>query len=281
VTNANGSQVSTLSVPSGSCTLAWGALNNITGSGGATFTATNSFNVGTNAGWSITPPADATVAVPTVAQIATAVWQDATAGDFTTAGSIGKDLKTGAAPGAANGHFIAGTNAATTITTSFTATFTGNLTGSVASVTGAVGSVTAGVTVTTNSDKTGYSLTQAFPTNFSSLGISAGGHITLVDTLTTYTGNTPQTGDNFARIGAAGAGLTALGDTRIANLDATVSSRMATFVYTAPDNTDIAAIKVQTDKLAFTTANQVDANIHSVNNVTVNGVGTSGSPWGP
>jgi len=34
-----------------------------------------------------------------------------------------------------------------------------------------------------------------------------------------------QTGDNFARIGAAGAGLTALGDTRIANLDATVSSR--------------------------------------------------------
>ncbi len=34
-----------------------------------------------------------------------------------------------------------------------------------------------------------------------------------------------QTGDNFARIGAAGAGLTALGDTRIANLDATVSTR--------------------------------------------------------
>lgn len=34
-----------------------------------------------------------------------------------------------------------------------------------------------------------------------------------------------QTGDNFTRIGAAGAGLTALGDTRIANLDATVSSR--------------------------------------------------------
>lgn len=35
----------------------------------------------------------------------------------------------------------------------------------------------------------------------------------------------PQTGDNFSRIGAAGAGLTALGDTRIANLDAAVSSR--------------------------------------------------------
>lgn len=34
-----------------------------------------------------------------------------------------------------------------------------------------------------------------------------------------------QTGDNYARIGAAGAGLTALGDTRIAHLDADVSSR--------------------------------------------------------
>jgi hypothetical protein len=34
-----------------------------------------------------------------------------------------------------------------------------------------------------------------------------------------------QTGDSFARLGAAGAGLTALGDARLANLDATVSSR--------------------------------------------------------
>ena len=35
--------------------------------------------------------------------------------------------------------------------------------------------------------------------------------VTLADTVTTYTGNTPQTGDSFARIGAAGAGLTDLG----------------------------------------------------------------------
>jgi hypothetical protein len=33
---------------------------------------------------------------------------------------------------------------------------------------------------------------------------------TTIGTVTTYTGNTPQTGDNFARIGALGAGLTAL-----------------------------------------------------------------------
>jgi hypothetical protein len=53
----------------------------------------------------------------------------------------------------------------------------------------------------------------AFPSNFASLGINASGHISrvvLVDTLTTYTSNTPQTGDSFARIGAAGAGLTAV-----------------------------------------------------------------------
>lgn len=50
-------------------------------------------------------------------------------------------------------------------------------------------------------------------------------NVTLTDTLTTYTGNTPQTGDSFARIGSAGAGLTALGDTRIAHLDADISSR--------------------------------------------------------
>jgi hypothetical protein len=35
--------------------------------------------------------------------------------------------------------------------------------------------------------------------------------VELVDVLTTYTGNTPQTGDSFARLGAAGAGLTDLG----------------------------------------------------------------------
>src|SRR5262249_34969961 len=84
------------------------------------------------------------------------------------------------------------------------------------------------VTVAANNDKTGYSLTQGFPANFASLGITSAGKVSgvvLVDTLTTYTGDTPQTGDAYARIGAAGAGLTALGDTRIAHLDADVTTR--------------------------------------------------------
>ncbi len=38
-------------------------------------------------------------------------------------------------------------------------------------------------------------------------------------------GGVAQTGDAFTRVGAAGAGLTALGDARLANLDAAVSTR--------------------------------------------------------
>ncbi len=95
--------------------------------------------------------------------------------------------------------------------------------------------------------------------------------VVLTDTVTTYTGNTVQTGDAFARLGApagasvsadiatieaqtddigvAGAGLTALGDVRIANLDVAVSSRLATAGYTAPDNTNIANIIADTNDI--------------------------------
>lgn len=56
------------------------------------------------------------------------------------------------------------------------------------------------------------------------------------------------------------------------DIDATISSRLATAGYTAPDNadivtilglvdTEIGAIKTQTDKLTFTVANQVDSNV--------------------
>jgi hypothetical protein len=85
------------------------------------------------------------------------------------------------------------------------------------------------------------------PSNFSTLGISAGGHVSNVDTITTYTGDTPQTGDAFARLGVAGVGLTNLGDTRIANLDATVSSR------TKPADTQ-AAVTTVTNPVTITSS---------------------------
>jgi hypothetical protein len=153
-----------------------------------------------------------------------------------------------------------------------------------------------------------------------------------------------NTGDAFALIGTAGAGLTALGDARLthldadvssrstfaggavasvtgavgsvagnvggnvtgsvgsvtgltaSNLDATISSRLATSGYTAPDNSDIAAIKAKTDNLPSdpadesviiaaiaalpTTSTVMAADIKKVNGVTVNGNG-AGTPWGP
>lgn len=64
------------------------------------------------------------------------------------------------------------------------------------------------------------------------------------------------------------------------NLDTTVSSRLSTAGYTAPDNTSVTAIKAKTDSLTFSVANKVDSNIKSVNNVTVTGDG-AGTPWGP
>jgi hypothetical protein len=71
----------------------------------------------------------------TAAAIATGVWQDTTAGDFTAVGSIGKSLFTsGNAPGAASGLALVGSNVGTATSVS----------GAVGSVTGSVGSVASG-----------------------------------------------------------------------------------------------------------------------------------------
>lgn len=97
-----------------------------------TTTATNLTNAPTNGDLTATMKSSVTAAVPTAAANATAVWTDATAGDFDDASSIGKSLYTsGNAPGAASGLAIVGSNM-----------------GSATSVSGAVGSVSAAVTVT-------------------------------------------------------------------------------------------------------------------------------------
>jgi hypothetical protein len=201
----------------------------------------------------------------------------------------------------------------TSVTTAATAAtpVAASVTGAVGSVTGAVGSVTAAVTLPTipnnwisaagiaaaalngkgdwNIGKTGYSLTQTFPSNFSSLSITAGGLVdvtqaaadkawgTTTRALTgtqTFNNTGTWTGNLSGSVGSV-TGLTA------SNLDATVSSRLATAGYTAPGNSDITAIKAKTDSLTFTVANKLDGNITAVNGVTVNGSGTAGSPWGP
>lgn len=136
-----------------------------------------------------------------------------------------------------------------------------------------------GITVSTNNDKTGYSLTQTFPANFSALDINASGHVSrvvLCDTITTYTGNTVQTGDSFARIGATGSGLTSLAPSATALSTATwtptragyIDNLSAGAVATASNlaivagylDTEIAAIKAVTDKLD--TALELDSTVY-------------------
>ena len=80
----------------------------------------------------------------------------------------------------------------------------GSVTGAVGSVTGAVGSVTAGVTVTTNNDKTGY-------------GLSSSAVQAVWDALTSA----------LTTVGSIGKLL-------VDNINATISSRLASASYTAP-----------------------------------------------
>jgi len=87
--------------------------------------------------------------------------------------------------------------------------------------------------------------------------VTAAGAVTVLASVGTAATSTAQTGDSFARIGAAGAGLTALGDARVANLDAAVGSRMvgytqpagflaATFPGTVASTTNITAGTIAT-----------------------------------
>lgn len=65
--------------------------------------------------------------------------------------------------------------------------------------------------------------------------------------------------------------------TLTAAYDAAKTAAQASDIPTA----NITAIKAKTDSLAFTVANQIDANIQFVNGVEVTGDGQSGTEWGP
>lgn len=129
----------------------------------------------------------------TAAQIATGVWQDATAGDFTTASSIGKSLFTsGNAPGAASGLALVGSNMGTA--SSVTGNVGGNVVGSVGSVTGLTASnldTTVSSRMATYTQPTGF-LAATFPsgTVANTTNITAG----IITTVTNLT-NAPTAGD--------------------------------------------------------------------------------------
>lgn len=177
-----------------------------------------------------------------------------------------------AAAGASGGLLISGSNSGTTTLGALTVTGATTLTGAVS-----LGS-TLGVTGTT---------TLAALT---STGITAnitGNLVGTVSTLTTYTGNTPQTGDSFTRIGALGAGLTALAPSATAlstaqwtngraalldNLDVAVSTRLASAGYTTPPTAaTIAGLTWDIVLSAHTTAGTTGAGLGSAS--------SAGDPW--
>jgi len=170
-----------------------------------------------------------------------------------------------------------------------------------------------GLTLTITASKDGAAFASITPTvtergsGWYSLNLTAGHTDTLGDLALHITGTAADPTDLVCQVVAFDpTSATSLG---LSNLDATVSSRLASASYTAPDNTSVAtiltrtdvatstrlatsgytapdnasvtAIKAKTDSLAFTVAGQVDANIESVNAITVRGSGTSGDPWGP
>jgi hypothetical protein len=81
------------------------------------------------------------------------------------------------------------------------------------------------VTVATNNDKTGYSLTAAY--------------------------DAAKVAASQTSVDALSGRLTDVRAAKLDNLDAAVSSRLAASAYTAPANADISAIKAKTDNLAF------------------------------
>ena len=100
------------------------------------------------------------------------------------------------------------------------------------------------VTVATNNDKTGYTLTQTFPTNFADLAITATTGKVTVGT------NDDKTGYSISGT------LTTLDalDTQQDAQHSTTQSALTTV------DTEVGQIKAKTDQLTFTVANQVDAN---------------------
>jgi hypothetical protein len=106
----------------------------------------------------------------------------------------------------------------------------------------------------------------------------ASGAITNVTNLT----NAPTSGDLTATMKAS---VNAEADTALSDYDAPTFTELdartdAIDAALAVIDSLIDAIKAKTDQLAFTIANQVDANTQSINDVTITGNGQSGTEFG-
>ncbi len=112
------------------------------------------------------------------------------------------------------------------------------------------------VTVGTNNDKTGYSLTQSFPANFSSLAITAGGAVT-AGTVSDKTGYslTQAFPSNFSSMAITAGGIVTANTTQLAGQTVTASTGV-TFPTSVGTSTLTAANVWDTDISGYTTAGQ-------------------------
>ncbi len=114
------------------------------------------------------------------------------------------------------------------------------------------------VTVGTNNDKTGYSLSQGFPSNFSSLAITAGGAVTAgtVGDKTGYT-LTQSFPTNFASLSITGAGAMTAGtvsDKTGYSLTQTFPTNFSSFAITAGGAVTAGTVTDKTDYSLSTTS---------------------------
>lgn len=164
----------------------------------------------------------------------------------------------------------------------------GNVTGSVGSVVGNVGGNVVGSVASVTAGVTlAASAVQAIWDALTSALTTVGsiGKL-LVDNINATISSRLASASYTAPLDAAGT-RTAIG-LASANLDTQLdalptNAELATALGTADDAVlaQIALVKAKTDSLTFTVAGQVDANIQYVNDVQVIGSGTSGDTWGP
>lgn len=118
---------------------------------------------------------------------------------------------------------------------------------------------------------TGKAQAENGPTNWNLSAIDINGRVDVGKVLGTAQtakdlgASATQTGDSFARIGAAGASLTALGDTRVANLDATVSSRST---YAGTDTSGTTTLLSRLTSGRATNIDNLDATVSSRSTLT-------------
>lgn len=252
--------------------------NTVSGTVPTVTSVTNAVTVGSTAAAAIAALVEMTVGATAQAAIADAVWDEPKAG-HTTADTYGEylDATVSGISGGAGDTTVNATAAAAIAVAVWAATrgannaagsfgegvasVQGNVTGSVASVTNAVtvGSTAASAIATATQAlamTVGATAASAIAVAVQALPLTLGAtsRAAIVDDVW----DEPKAGHTTA-------------DTYGEYLDST----------TGAIKTDTAAIKAKTDSLTFTVANQVNANIKYVNDVSVTGNGQSGTEWGP